>query len=284
MEIKDLQNSISNQIEHLEIIQKAARIIKEVLEESIAPSQSVLNEKENNWSQDQIRSLLQDTNLFTPSNPNNSNVNTISSPEDYTQSDESALNLYYISLTTVPKTKINSLPQDLLNLEIFPSNEAEPLTIFPLPQRPYYKEICKVLYNWYLKKQIPFKLNTMNGLKESENDLKKLEIYQEEVIELFSLIQNSKEEDFLNVIKTKVFNLFQKMKPRGILTLLRMRKTAGSIDLFPPSHHELIKSFNLAHSERDSVVLTVGARALTKHCIRSKDGWWGSGTVYIYIL
>ncbi len=51
---------------------------------------------------------------------------------------------------------------------------------------------------------------------------------------------------------------------------------------FPPtsnghfSWQELCLSFNDRHSERGSVFLTVGARAFSKHCLRSTDGWWGS--------
>ena len=63
------------------------------------------------------------------------------------------------------------------------------------------------------------------------------------------------------------------MKVRGLLTLLRVRKTKGSIDHFPPSIRELVAAFNLPNTP--SKPLTTGARALSKHCIRSKDGWWG---------
>jgi hypothetical protein len=60
---------------------------------------------------------------------------------------------------------------------------------------------------------------------------------------------------------------------RGILTLLRQRKTAGSIDYFLPSRKQLIDSFSSTHNNQ----LSVGARALDKHCHRSvTDKFWGS--------
>lgn len=44
----------------------------------------------------------------------------------------------------------------------------------------------------------------------------------------------------------------------------------------PPPVETLYKSFTAPHRKRGVPTrLTVGARALTKHCHRSSDGWWG---------
>ncbi|KAL0479265.1 hypothetical protein AKO1_008089, partial [Acrasis kona] len=62
---------------------------------------------------------------------------------------------------------------------------------------------------------------------------------------------------------------------RGILTMLKQRKTPGSIDYFLPSRQQLINSFNVMHNKD----LSVGGRALDKHCKRSvTDNFWGTMT------
>eukprot|EP00727_Mastigamoeba_balamuthi_P014058 m51a1_g9275 putative rna-binding asch domain protein (318) ;mRNA; r:101061-102159 len=61
----------------------------------------------------------------------------------------------------------------------------------------------------------------------------------------------------------------------GVRALLGLRKTAGSIDKMPPSPAELVAAFSVPHAPPAS--LSVGARALAKHCTRASDGWWGDG-------
>ena len=67
--------------------------------------------------------------------------------------------------------------------------------------------------------------------------------------------------------------------------MLGHRKTAGSQDISWPSLFELKESFNRPHTvlteeqkqkqKNPASKLTVGARALTKHCHRSSEGFWG---------
>lgn len=59
---------------------------------------------------------------------------------------------------------------------------------------------------------------------------------------------------------------------RGILTLLGFRETVGSRNICPLTRAQCLESFSKSHGK---VTLTVGARAFTKHCERSSDGWWG---------
>lgn len=71
---------------------------------------------------------------------------------------------------------------------------------------------------------------------------------------------------------------------RGVQLLLGMRRTFKSVDMLPPPRSVLLASFQKLHTTAPRVAtaktttpdLTVGARALTKHCGRSKLGWWGS--------
>ncbi|KAJ0410616.1 hypothetical protein ATCC90586_009097 [Pythium insidiosum] len=59
---------------------------------------------------------------------------------------------------------------------------------------------------------------------------------------------------------------------RGVLTLLGFRETVGSRVLCPLTRQQCVESFTRSHGREK---LTVGARAFTKHCQRSADGWWG---------
>lgn len=64
---------------------------------------------------------------------------------------------------------------------------------------------------------------------------------------------------------------------RGILDLLGVRKTVGTINLLPPSRTSLIKSFTTKHNPTSD--LWVGSRALAKHYHRDQtESWWGNCT------
>ncbi|DBA04500.1 TPA: hypothetical protein N0F65_011048 [Lagenidium giganteum] len=60
---------------------------------------------------------------------------------------------------------------------------------------------------------------------------------------------------------------------RGLLTLMGFRQTVGSRTLVPLTRAQCIKAFQQTHGR---VQLTVGAKAFSKHCQRSADGWWGT--------
>ena len=75
-------------------------------------------------------------------------------------------------------------------------------------------------------------------------------------------------------LEALVHNLLCVLKERGILHLLGIRETAGSIDVLPPPCSALLDSFNAKHNEKS--MLTVGARALSKHFHRCQtSSWWG---------
>ncbi|XP_057294705.1 uncharacterized protein LOC130623249 [Hydractinia symbiolongicarpus] len=61
-----------------------------------------------------------------------------------------------------------------------------------------------------------------------------------------------------------------------ILKLLGFRKTVGSLEQLPPDLVNLWTSYQALHNINARI--TVGARALAKHCHRSKDKWWGEST------
>ena len=65
-----------------------------------------------------------------------------------------------------------------------------------------------------------------------------------------------------------------------MLSLLGMRHTEGSLNSFPPSMRECQAVFDTPHKPNTPSVLTVGAKALTKHCHRDETAsWWGAVTV-----
>lgn len=69
--------------------------------------------------------------------------------------------------------------------------------------------------------------------------------------------------------------LLMALGPMGILALLRVRRTAGTELLPPPSPVALCRSFLAPHSGTSR--LSVGARALHKHWQRSESHVWGAG-------
>jgi len=74
----------------------------------------------------------------------------------------------------------------------------------------------------------------------------------------------------------EVVKLMNRLGDDGVLSALGMSKTIGSVMKTPPYVGDLIHSFNKPH-EKDGrkMTLTVGAKALAKHAVRSSDGWWG---------
>lgn len=72
--------------------------------------------------------------------------------------------------------------------------------------------------------------------------------------------------------------------PRGVMSLLRLRHTVGSEIILPPDLEHMLYSFRKRNTPGTSNLLSVGARALSKHFLRSqKDQFWGDGQVSIFI-
>ena len=67
------------------------------------------------------------------------------------------------------------------------------------------------------------------------------------VFQLFDTLgQNG--QDAQDLLMTLVKDLMLNMGPRGLLTMLGFRKTAGSQDITWPTSHELKESFNKPHT------------------------------------
>lgn len=74
---------------------------------------------------------------------------------------------------------------------------------------------------------------------------------------------------------TKLF--LNQIGPRILVALLGIRTTVGYIeDQLPPTKTILLDAFDAPHIPGSSNKLSVGARALSKHYHRGKEGWWGT--------
>jgi len=79
-----------------------------------------------------------------------------------------------------------------------------------------------------------------------------------------------------NEVRANLLSMLRGVGPRVVAACLGMRTTAGCVqDALPPSADDLFSAFEKPHRPDGSASLTVGARALAKHCHRGSDGWWG---------
>jgi len=142
----------------------------------------------------------------------------------------------------------------------------------PYPKRPYFLEIVRALSLWGSSKQLPLRcedLETLPSMKLTRLELERLDKITQEMVILYTRwLSLSDTEKILGLV-----SIIKKLKLRGLLTLLRVCKTEGSMNLFfPPSSLRLFQSFNHLHHEDGN--LTVGARALAKHHFRCRSHWW----------
>lgn len=147
-------------------------------------------------------------------------------------------------------------------------------TMRGVPKRPFVKWIARVLYEWMRQGRIPLAFPVQQVLREldpfplEEQLSKRVEAIARDWATL-----GSEERVALLV------DLFKCCGKRGILRMLNMRHTAGSQEGFlPPSHACLLAAFNAQHVKGETTVsMTVGGRALAKHCGRDRTlAWWGS--------
>lgn len=117
-------------------------------------------------------------------------------------------------------------------------------------------------------KCFPFTFYPLQGFSEKTNESIS---FLNSVFQSFSLSSLS----FLDIIKE-----------RGVLTLLGLRETTGSISTsLPPTIDSLSKHFLEQHTKENPKnpkvkisILTVGARALCKHSHRASEGFWPEAT------
>lgn len=151
--------------------------------------------------------------------------------------------------------------------------------IFGYPTRPLYRELGSMLQLWFDSGKCPIDdLPTYNLLDEKDYVNNRAEIIAELSPRLKSLkdLYSCWSDD--EIIYTLIF-ILKRLGKRGLLDLLGMRKTVGTSDVWPPPRRTLEATFETRHSQETSSVLTVGARALTKHSHRDHSAsWWGTCT------
>lgn len=143
------------------------------------------------------------------------------------------------------------------------------------PTYPLYEGISRTLYDW----MISSKCEPYYSTKRSElpNECRKL---TEERI-MYDFVNEKLNSCLLAgdnwTRKELIVEILENIGLRGILDLLGMKRTVGSVDMLPPSLSVLWESFKRKH--KSNAMLSCGARALSKHCHRDcTHQWWGSST------
>jgi len=117
-------------------------------------------------------------------------------------------------------------------------------------------------------------------------------LFKEQSLKIYSLLEeinsiqqtdsktSSIQEKAIN-LKQLLIDLVNDIGERGFLTIIGIRHTTGSLNYVPPIKQILIDSFNSVNSKELNLKtnkpksnLTVGAKALSKHTVRSNDGFW----------
>lgn len=141
------------------------------------------------------------------------------------------------------------------------------------PKKPFIREVAKELCKWGETKAFPKTFVQMKLL----NETSKPEF--DHVTPLVCNLVTCDSQD-PSAQRTLTVEMLRGLGIEGVRALLGLRTTAGSrMDVFPPGIGELIHAFRSKNDVKGGARLSVGGRALTKHCKRSKDGWWGNGLV-----
>lgn len=146
------------------------------------------------------------------------------------------------------------------------------------PQYPLYCQLSRIFAVWMRrgKSALSDAKASLNLLQEVQNINKKEEACH--LVDLKLELLSESWHVFTTLEKQRVMQeILETLQLRGILDLLGMRQTVGSVDVFPPPESLLWKSFREKHKPNTN--LSCGARALSKHCHRdSTSSWWGAST------
>ena len=148
---------------------------------------------------------------------------------------------------------------------------------YEYPSSPLYVEVAKRLAVWMTTGSPPSQnLQKFDLLKEVRREVDgKLEQGTEisPILQALGSSWDSATQQQETKIKS-VATLVKRLGAGGLLDVLGMRHTVGSIESFPPSKNVIIESFSEKH--KPNATLSVGARALSKHVHRDQSKeWWG---------
>ena len=122
---------------------------------------------------------------------------------------------------------------------------------------PPHIELAARLYVWKTSGHYPQCHSTVEGYDNSLLECKILDECSERVRTL--------------LCEDKMRDVLLLLGEHGIYHLLGLRHTVGSMLMLYPPKQLLIAQFQIPNNPKSK--LTVGARALSKHCIRCKQNW-----------
>eukprot|EP00123_Amoebidium_parasiticum_P007973 comp18490_c0_seq1/m.19862 comp18490_c0_seq1/g.19862 ORF comp18490_c0_seq1/g.19862 comp18490_c0_seq1/m.19862 type:complete len:309 (-) comp18490_c0_seq1:261-1187(-) len=150
---------------------------------------------------------------------------------------------------------------------------APPHLISGYPQRPLINEVARALCVWAQTGTYPIYLPSLHLLQEAAQvDSGALDAAGCLLAELRACEEEAAARQLLK-------GILEVLGEWGLLSFLRLRHTVGSLPRCPPPVSSLCDSFNQRHKPNTAALLTVGARALAKHCQRDcTSAWWGVST------
>lgn len=146
------------------------------------------------------------------------------------------------------------------------------------PVRPLYKEIGRRLDYWLSTGTCPLDHLPVYSLLDETEYITKRNTLMQEVSTKLQRIKTLHSVWSLDELHYAVKEILTVLGKRGLLDLLGMRKTVGTADIWPPSWKVLEETFCEKHSPDTNSPLSVGARALAKHCHRDHSSWWGTSS------
>ncbi|KAH3757516.1 ASCH domain protein [Pelomyxa schiedti] len=144
----------------------------------------------------------------------------------------------------------------------------------PAARGPLEKEIAMRLTLWSTTGIFPITFKTMKMFLVQEDDASAVKRHLDS---LTPAVRDAVAHPTVDAVRS----LFASLGMPGVMRLLGVRRTVGTANKLPPPIEVLIQSCCQLNAEEDdgksSNKLTVIGRALSKHCQRSRDGWWGDG-------
>lgn len=142
------------------------------------------------------------------------------------------------------------------------------------PTGNYLKIIAKVFEVWEMQKAYPINfIGFSSTIKDQTSQVidKVLNPNTYLVVLILGLIREKEYRD----AEKMVIKLLEEIKIRGLLTILGVRTTQASCDMFLITKDELMRMINVIYCKNNrKSSISVGARALSKHYDRNKDNFW----------
>eukprot|EP01029_Cantina_marsupialis_P002330 TRINITY_DN12141_c0_g1_i1.p1 TRINITY_DN12141_c0_g1~~TRINITY_DN12141_c0_g1_i1.p1 ORF type:complete len:311 (+),score=52.86 TRINITY_DN12141_c0_g1_i1:28-960(+) len=143
-----------------------------------------------------------------------------------------------------------------------------------LPRKPLYVRLARVFVNWNRNGKCVFPKGVTDGCSVSQTEFSTT---QENIVlnNLHKIMNLHYKSDKAQLCWEDLFKNGLISKRNIIRASVGSVFTEGSVEVIPPCKCVLLKSFQLKHKPKSTSLLTVGARALSKHIIRSEDSFWG---------